>query len=120
MAPLGEHSYRAERVADLIRQELALLLKREAKDPRLGFVTITRIKVTRDMRTARVAVSVLGDDRQKKDSLAGLGAAQGFLRRELAHRLGMRHTPALEFHIDDGVESEERIEQLLRQLREKS
>jgi ribosome-binding factor A len=120
MALLGEHSHRSERVADLIRRELALLLEREVKDPRVGFVTVTRVMVTRDLRTARVFVTILGEEQQKKDSLKGLGAAQGFLRHELSQRLGLRHTPALEFLLDRGVESEERIEQLLRQIREKS
>ena len=119
MPPLGEHGHRAERVGDLIRQELALLLKREVKDPRVGFVTITRVEVTRDMRTARVGVSVLGDAQQKKDSLTGLAAAQGFLRHELAQRLGLRHTPALQFRIDESLQEESRIEELLRQIKEK-
>ena len=115
----GEHSHRSERVADLIRQELALLLEREVKDPRVGFVTVTRVMVTRDLRSARVFVTILGDEPQKQDSLKGLAAAQGFLRHELSQRLGLRHTPSLEFLLDKGVESEERIEQLLREIREK-
>ena len=119
MPALGGQSHRAERVADLIRQELALLLEREVKDPRVGFVTVTRVAIPRDLRTARVFVTILGDEQQKKDSLKGLAAAQGFLRRELAQRLGLRHTPSLEFQLDQGVESEERIEQLLRQIRSK-
>ena len=90
------------------------------KDPRVGFVTVTRVEVTRDLHTARVGVTILGDEQQKKDSLAGLTAAQGFLRHELAQRLKLRHTPALEFHLDKAVESEQRVEELLRQLREKA
>ena len=116
---MREQSHRTERVADLIRQELAQLLEREVKDPRVGFVTVTGVEVTRDLRTARVAVTILGDEKKKKASLTGLAAAQGFLRHELAQRLGMRYTPALEFHIDESLESEQRIEELLRQIREK-
>jgi ribosome-binding factor A len=119
LPPQREHSHRAERVADLIRQELSKLLERDVKDPRVGFVTVTRVELTRDLRSARVAVTVLGEDPQKKDSLKGLSAAQGFLRHELAQRLGLRYTPQLAFHLDEALESEQRIEELLRQIREK-
>jgi ribosome-binding factor A len=117
---MKEHSHRTERVADLIRQELGQLLERQVKDPRIGFVTVTRVEVTRDLRSARVAVTILGDEQQKKDSLQGLAAAQGFLRHELAQRLKLRHTPQMEFQIDQSLEAESRVEELLRQLRQKS
>jgi len=118
--PPGEHSHRSERVADLIRRELAGLLEREVKDPRVGFVTVTGVELTPDLRSARVAVTILGEAPQQQDSLKGLAAAQGFLRHELAKRLGLRHTPTLEFHLDRTLESEQRIEELLRQMRQKS
>jgi ribosome-binding factor A len=107
-------------VADLIRKELALLLEREVKDPRVGFVTVTRVEMTPDLRSARVAVTIFGDGAQEKESLKGLAAAQGFLRHELAQRLGLRHTPLIEFNRDRTLESEQRIEELLRQIRQKS
>ena len=120
MALPREHTHRTERVADLIRRELSNLLERDVKDPRVGFVTITHVMVTGDLRSARVAVSILGDDPQAgKDSLKGLAAARGFLRHELAQRLGLRHTPELEFHLDRTLESDQRIENLLRQIRQK-
>ena len=119
MAPQREHSHRAQRVADVIRRELSGLLEREAKDPRIGFVTVTHVEVTPDLRSARVAVSVLGDEPQKKESLTGLAAARGFLRHELAQRLGLRRTPELEFYLDQSLESEQRIEELLRQIQQK-
>ena len=112
-------SHRTERVADLIRQELGELLEREVKDPRVGFVTVTNVTVTRDLRTARVGVTILGDASQQRKSLEGLAAAQGFLRRELAGRLGLRYTPALLFELDRSLESEQRVEELLRQMRQK-
>jgi len=113
------HSHRAERVADVIRRELGQLLERDVKDPRVGFVTVTRVDMTRDLRTARVAVTILGDDAQKKKSLAGLAAAHGFLRRGLAQRLDLRHTPDIEFYLDQSLASEQRIEELLRQIKER-
>ena len=117
---MKEHSHRTERVADLIRQELGQLLERQVKDPRIGFVTVTRVEVTRDLRSARVAVTILGNEQQKKNTLLGLAAAQGFLRHELAQRLKLRHTPQLEFQIDQSLQAESRVEELLRQLRQKS
>ena len=116
---MRDHSHRTERVADLIRQELGQLLEREVKDPRVGFVTVTKVEVTRDLHNARVGVTILGDEAQKKESLAGLAAAQKFLRYELAQRLGLRYTPALEFHLDQSLEGEQRIEELFRQIRNK-
>jgi len=112
-------SHRAERIADLIRRELGGLLEREVKDPRVGFVTVTHVDVTRDLHNARVAVTVLGEESQPKETLKGLAAAHGFLRHELAQRLGLRYTPELEFYIDRTLESEQHIEELLRQIREK-
>ena len=115
---MREPSRRAARVADLIRQELGQLLEREVKDPRVGFVTLTSVQVTADLRTARVAVSVLGDETKRKESLKGLGAAQGFLRHELAQRLGMRYTPVLVFELDRSLETEQRMEELLHPSQE--
>ena len=117
---MKEHSHRTERVADLIRQELSLLLEREVKDPRIGFVTVTNVEVTRDLRSTRVAVSILGDEQKQRDALAGLAAAQGFLRHELAQRLKLRHTPQMVFHLDRTLEAESRVENLLRQLKDKA
>lgn len=116
---MKEHSHRPERVADLIRHELAQLLERDVKDPRIGFVTITGVRVTPDMGTAHVGVTVLGDAAKQSESLKGLAAASGFLRSELARRLQLRRTPALKFEIDELIESERRIEELLAQLRKK-
>jgi ribosome-binding factor A len=116
---MKERSHRLDRVADLIRQELSLLLERQVHDPRIGFVTITSVRLTPDLRTAHVAVSILGDKGMEERSLLGLAAAQGFLRRELSHRLALRHTPALTFALDRTLEVENRIEELLRQSQEK-
>ncbi|MSO20948.1 MAG: 30S ribosome-binding factor RbfA [Acidobacteria bacterium] len=111
------HSHRPERIADQIRHELAMMLERDVKDPRIGFVTITGVRVTPDMGTARVGVTVLGDEEKKAESLKGLEAASGFLRSELARRLQLRRTPALRFEFDELVESERRIEEMLQKLR---
>jgi ribosome-binding factor A len=118
-AVMRQPSHRTERVADLVRQELGQLLEHEVKDPRVGFVTVTNVTVTRDLRTARIGVTILGDEKQRRQSLEGLAAAQGFLRHELAVRLRLRYTPALIFELDRSLESEQRVEELLRQMRQK-
>jgi len=116
---MKERSRRAERLADLIREELGNLLEYEVKDPRIGFATVIAVRLSGDLRTAVVLVSVLGDAEQKQESLKGLAAAQGFLRRQLARRLGLRYAPAVTFRLDRTEETEQQIEEMLRKARSK-
>ncbi|MBI4465232.1 MAG: 30S ribosome-binding factor RbfA [Acidobacteria bacterium] len=116
---MQERTRRAERVAELIRKELGKLLEYEVKDPRVGFATVTAVHVSADLRAARISVSILGDENRKQQSLEGLAAARNYLRRELAHRLGLRYAPAVLFELDRTEESAQRIEELLRQTRSK-
>ncbi len=109
---------RAVRVGEQMRDELAQLLRDEVKDPRIGFVSIVKVEVSRDLRHAKIYVSVLGDEQQKKDTMAGLASATGFLRSELAKRLRLRYTPELHFHLDESIEHGQRIAQLLVQVRD--
>jgi ribosome-binding factor A len=104
---------RTERVGEEIREVVADLIARELKDPRIGFVTITRADVTADLASARVYVSVLGDQRQRQASLQGLARAAGFVRRELGRRLRLRRAPEVTFVYDRGIEATERVAQLL-------
>ena len=106
---------RLERVAEEIREEIARLLMREVKDPRIGFVTITRVSVTPDLHTARVWVGVLGDATQRKRSLDGLKHSAGYMRRLVGQRLGLRYTPELHFSYDEGLDATDRVAQLLDQ-----
>lgn len=114
---MGDRGRRAEKIADLIRQELAQLLERDVKDPRVGFATVTLVELSGDLRTARVLVSVLGDEKQKEQSLEGLRAAQKFLRHQLGQRLSLRYTPEITFHLDRSQEYDQRIEELIRRSR---
>lgn len=116
---MREHARRAERIAALIREELGELLEHEVKDPRIGFVTVTAVHVSADLRAARVSVSILGDPSQKQRSLEGLAAARNYLRHQLAQRLGLRYAPTVTFDLDRTEESAQRIEELLRQTRSK-
>jgi len=111
---------RAGQLAELLREELGKLLEYEVKDPRVGFATVTAVELSGDLRTARVSVSVPGDEQQKQESLQGLTAAQSFLRHQLGQRLGLRYTPAVLFTLDRAEKYEQHIEEMLRRAREKT
>jgi ribosome-binding factor A len=108
--------HRTERIAEEIRNEVSLMLAGELKDPRLaGPVTITEVRVTPDLRTARVFVSLaLEDPSERAATLEGLKAASGFIRHELIERLQLRRAPEILFVLDESEEYGQRIDQLLR------
>lgn len=108
---------RPERLGEQIRQEISALVTAGLRDPRIGFATITAVRLTPDLRQARVFVSVLGSAEEQQRSLAGFRAARSYIRRELAHRLEIRRMPELEFTLDQSAERAARIEELLRQGR---
>ncbi len=108
-------SQRTERVGKLARQVLGDAI-RSLKDPRVGFVTVTAVRVSPDLRHARVAVSVLGDDAARRASLAGLESAKPVLRAELGRQMRMKYLPDLTFELDEGAERAERIEELLHRI----
>lgn len=103
---------RPGKVADLVRAELAGLIQREVRDPKVGFVTVTGVKISPDLHHARVYVSVLEEEREA-ESLQALQRAAGFLRRELAARLQFKNVPSLAFHADLSLRHGARIEELL-------
>ena len=107
---------RTDRVSVLIQRELSDIIQRELKDPRVGFCTISQVQVSTDLRYADVKVSVIGDKRQKRNSITGLKSAAGFLRREVVQRIGLRHAPELRFELDDSVDQLMRIDRLLKQI----
>lgn len=107
---------RTDRVSVLIQRELSDIIQRELKDPRVGFCTISQVEVSTDLRYADVKVSVVGDKRQKRNSITGLKSAAGFLRREVVQRIGLRHAPELRFELDDSVDQLMRIDRLLKQI----
>ena len=107
---------RRERVADTLREEISGLLRAEVRDPRVGFVTLTAVKVTPDLSQARVFVTVLGTEEQRQQSLAALNGATGFLQRRIFRRLGLKKPLTLQFEFDMAEQSGNRIEELLRQI----
>lgn len=92
------------------------LLQREMKDPRVGFVTITRVETARDLGSARVWVSILGSEEERERSMAALGVATPWLRRRLAERLTLRSVPQLSLRRDDSIEAGDRVLRLLKEI----
>ncbi len=112
-------SRRSERVGDLIKEEIAsMILHGEIKDPRIGFVTITRVDLTPDLKEARVYFSQLGKKEEKDKSRNGLNNASGYIRRYLARRLDLRHIPTVSFFFDESLEYSERIEKVIKEMKE--
>jgi ribosome-binding factor A len=103
------------RVNEVIRQVLGDVIARDLKDPRIGFVTVTDVDTSPDLRTARVYVSVLGDESERDKALAGLRSSHGFLQGKIAAELRMKRTPTLTFHYDDSIDRGVRISRLLDQ-----
>ncbi len=106
---------RTERVADTLREVIADLLLREIKDPRIGMVTITGVRVSADLRHARVFFSRMGDSAQRNQTLEGLRSASGFIRMQVARRLRLRVTPVVVFEFDPSLEEAERVTRLLKE-----
>jgi ribosome-binding factor A len=109
---------RPERVGEELRHVLAELLAREVHDPGLGFVTITKVRVTADLQLARVSYTCLGDDKVRQDTARALGRATPFLRRAIGQRLRLRRVPELTFHFDASIENQANIERILLELEE--
>ena len=110
-------SMRANRVAEQMKKELGEIIGQKVKDPRIGFVTVTDVEVTGDLQQATIFISVLGKDSEKEDTLKGLNKAKGFIRTEIGQRIRLRITPEIKFEFDDSVAYGNRIESLLRQVK---
>jgi ribosome-binding factor A len=106
-------SGRMRRVELAVRGVLSDAIATELKDPRVGFVTITGVKTSPDLRYARVYFSVLGDERARTESIEGLRSAQGFLQRRVAAKLTLKHTPELRFEYDGSIDHGMRISEIL-------
>ena len=107
---------RAQRVGELILHELANVITNELKDPRVGFVTVTEVRVTGDLRSARVFVSILGPPEQRAASIDGLRAAAGYLKHILSERLELRWVPDLAFEADESLDRAQRLESIMQAI----
>lgn len=108
--------FRAERLAVLIKEELGKILQRELKDPRIGFASITNVRVSKDISHAKIFVSVFGDKEQQQATMEGLESAKGFIRSELGKRIRFRSTPVLHFAADTSLEEGAKVISLLNQI----
>src|SRR3989338_83330 len=104
---------RAGRVQEALRQEISRIVQNEIKDPRLGFITITKVDLTKDLRYARVFFSVLGEEKGKLLALKGLDSAKGYIKNLISHRIKLRFMPEIEFKIDESLEHTKHIHDIL-------
>lgn len=110
-------SYRADQVGEQVREEIMSIIRRDLKDPRIGFVSITAVRMSPDLRQARVRVSVLGNPDEQKASMQGLISAKGLIRHELGRRLeNLKFSPELRFELDPSIEYAVHISELLKEV----
>lgn len=110
-------SYRPQRVAELIKIEVSQIIREELKDPRINqVISITTVRVTNDLKHAKVFVSVLGSQKDKESLIKGLEAATGFVKKELAKRIKMRFIPDIHFQLDNSIEYGFEISKILKDI----
>jgi ribosome-binding factor A len=109
---------RSEKVADLIQKEISQMLVKSIKDPRIGFVTITKVSVSEDCRFAKVYFSVVGTLAERERSMKGLDSAKGFVRKELGRRIRLRYTPEILFQFDPSIEYAIHMGELIQTLQQ--
>lgn len=112
--------YRGGRINEEMRKEISSIIQTDVKDPRLSaMVSVTRVDVTKDLRYAKVYVSIFSKDDNKEDTLAALKSSSGFIRHEIGERINLRYTPEIIFEIDESIEHGMHIDKLLEEIREK-
>lgn len=107
---------RQQQISEFLREEISEIILRELKDPRLGFVSLTRVEVSADLRHARVFVSVLGSDEEFQNAVKALNGAAGFIRHLLKPRMRVRHIPDISFRADHSLEYAERMTRALNEI----
>ncbi len=112
------NNIRKQRVESAIKKEISTLILRELKDPRITFVSVTHVSLTKDLRIAHVYVSIMGDPEAKEKNMEGLKSAAGFIRKEVGGVIKLRYTPEIIFKIDDTMEERERIMRLLKTIQD--
>ena len=111
---------REDQLSGAITRELSDLIRTRMKDPRIGFASITGVELSHDLRYAKVFVSVMGSPEEQRETMRGLDSANGFLRRELAQRLTIRHVPEISFRLDESIARGARVLDLLKQVEKES
>ena len=110
-------SRRVERVAKAIKEEVSKIIQQDVRDPRIGFVTVTGVALSDDLRYAKVYFSIYGDDAEVESTLEGLNHVAGFIRKEIAKRIRLRYTPELVFKYDDSIERSTHLFRLMEEIR---
>ncbi len=111
---------RMGRINEEIQRELSSIIEMDLKDPRLdAMITVLRVETTQDLKYCKIYISVLGTDEQKKEAMDGIKDATGFIRRELAHRINLRNTPELLFHLDNSTEYAIKMSKLIDEVNKK-
>jgi len=107
---------RSEKVQELLLQEISALIQRGLKDPRIGFATVTEVDLSNNLKHAKVYISVLGTEREQKDTIEGLTNASGFIRGSLGKDLNLRYIPVLEFILDETADHVSKINKIINGL----
>lgn len=107
---------RREKLRELFKEEASAIIQRRLRDPRIGFVSVTDVEISADLRHAKIFVSVLGDTEAKRQTLEALEHAAGFVRGELGRRVNLRYTPEVLFRLDESIERGTRVVALLREV----
>lgn len=110
---------RIKRAREALKQAISSIIHGELKDPRIGFLTVTNVEVTPDMRVVKVYYSILGTAKNKKDTAVGLNQAKGYIRRLMAERVKLRYAPEILFYLDEANEYTQRIQEIIDKIHEK-
>lgn len=117
---MKKHSIKNTRVNSEVQKELSVIIRQEIKDPRIHMMTsVTDVIVATDLKTCKVFISVLGDEKAKADTLAGLRSAEGYIRKQLARTLNLRNTPTLTFMLDNSIEYGANMSKKIDDIRQK-
>jgi len=110
---------RVKRVEAALKNEISRIIHDELKDPRIGFVTVTRVEITADLRSAKIYFSILGNEKNRKDTLIGLKQATGYIRKLIGERLKLRYTPEIAFYLDKTSEYVQHIQEIIDKIHKK-
>ena len=114
---MRKNSIKNTRINGEVLKELSLIIREEIKDPRIHMMTsVTAVEVAPDLKTCKAYISVLGEDKEKSDTIAGLRSAEGYIRRLLAKRLNLRNTPEIQFRLDESIEYGIHMSKVIREV----
>jgi len=109
---------RSQKVQEALRREISEIVQREIKDPRMGFTTITKVDITKDLKNAYIYYSVLGREKEAKSTRFALQSAEGYIRKLIGERLKMRYVPEIQFRIDDSMENARKVQDILDKIKD--